>query len=95
MQLENRSRMLGIVVAIGLGLPLVLMATTEQDESRTACLTEAQKALVGQELDAAQDVLPETARIIPPDSAITQDHNPERVNVDVDEDGVILRVWCG
>ena len=34
-------------------------------------------------------------RIIFPGSAVTMDHNPERLNVDVDDDGVILRFWCG
>ena len=34
-------------------------------------------------------------RIIPPMSAITMDHNPSRLNVDLDEDGKVLRLWCG
>ncbi|QYX56176.1 hypothetical protein K1T73_14070 [Roseovarius sp. SCSIO 43702] len=34
-------------------------------------------------------------RIIPPDSAVTLDHRPERLNVDIDEDGKITRIWCG
>jgi len=34
-------------------------------------------------------------RIIPPNSAITMDYNPERLNVDVTSDGVITRFWCG
>ena len=34
-------------------------------------------------------------RIIPPMSAITMDHNPARLNVDLDEDGRVVRLWCG
>ncbi len=34
-------------------------------------------------------------RIIPPNSAVTMDHNPMRLNVDVNVDGDIARLWCG
>jgi hypothetical protein len=34
-------------------------------------------------------------RIIYPDTAITQDYRPERLNVDVNIDGDIARLWCG
>lgn len=34
-------------------------------------------------------------RIIYPNSAVTQDYRPERLNVDVNVDGDIARLWCG
>jgi hypothetical protein len=34
-------------------------------------------------------------RILKPDSMMTMDHNPERINVVHDEDGKVTRVWCG
>lgn len=34
-------------------------------------------------------------RILPPGSMMTMDHNPERVNFDLDNAGTITRVWCG
>lgn len=34
-------------------------------------------------------------RILSPDSMMTMDHNPERINVHVDEKGVIEDVKCG
>ncbi|MFK7940553.1 MAG: I78 family peptidase inhibitor [Roseovarius sp.] len=34
-------------------------------------------------------------RIVYPDSAITQDYRAERLNVDVNIDGDIARLWCG
>ncbi|MCZ4352618.1 I78 family peptidase inhibitor [Roseovarius aestuarii] len=34
-------------------------------------------------------------RIIPPNSAVTMDHRPDRLNVDVDDAGEITRLWCG
>ncbi len=34
-------------------------------------------------------------RVLPPDSAMTMDHRVDRLNVDLDDDGVITRIWCG
>jgi hypothetical protein len=34
-------------------------------------------------------------RILKPDSMMTMDHNPERINVVHGEDGKVTRVWCG
>lgn len=34
-------------------------------------------------------------RVLTPDSMMTMDHNPERINVVHDADGKVTRVWCG
>lgn len=34
-------------------------------------------------------------RILTPDSMMTMDHNPERINLVHDADGKVTRVWCG
>lgn len=34
-------------------------------------------------------------RVLTPDSMMTMDHNPERINVVHDKDGKVTRVWCG
>ena len=34
-------------------------------------------------------------RILPPGSAMTMDHRPDRLNVELDEDDRITRIWCG
>lgn len=34
-------------------------------------------------------------RIIRPNSAVTMDYRAERLNVDVDANGMVTRVWCG
>lgn len=34
-------------------------------------------------------------RILPPNAMMTMDHNPERINVHVNEEGVIENVKCG
>lgn len=78
-----------------LGTTTAGLAQSDDDDAQTSCLTDEQMALVGEDGDSAQAILPELSRIIPPDSAVTQDYRPERVNVDLDEDGTIIRVWCG
>ena len=50
--------------------------------------------LKGQPATAAENV-PHPKRIIPPGTAVTQDYIASRTNVDLDESGVITRVWCG
>lgn len=34
-------------------------------------------------------------RILKPDSMMTMDHSPSRINVEHGDDGVVTRVWCG
>ncbi len=34
-------------------------------------------------------------RLLPPNSAMTMDHSPARLNADLDADGTITRLWCG
>lgn len=59
------------------------------------CGAEALKPLLNRRFDEVEAQLPALARILPPDSVMTQDHRPERVNVNLDETGVIVRIWCG
>lgn len=34
-------------------------------------------------------------RILSPDSMMTMDHSPQRINIVHDKDGTVTRVWCG
>lgn len=95
MRKSYKSCLLGMALASSLVLPIGAWAQTESNAGQTSCLTEEQKALVGEDIDAVQAALPEKSRIIPPDTAVTQDYRADRVNVDLDEDGVVTRVWCG
>ena len=65
------------------------------DPLYTSCLTEEQNALVGGSEAEARLLLPGTARIIGPDTLITQDYIPNRVNADLNSKGIVTRVWCG
>ncbi len=69
--------------------------TPEQSAVASACLSEEQKAVVGQPFAQSRPVLPADVRIIPPNSLYTQEYKPQRVNVNVTEDYTITRVWCG
>lgn len=95
MQVSFLSGLLCGTLATVLCAATMVMAQSDSEAALTSCLTDEQKALLGKEIDGAQAILPQEARIIPPDSAVTQDYRPERVNVDLDEDGVVIRVWCG
>lgn len=54
------------------------------------------EAWVGQPVDeAAVKEMGRVYRILKPDSMMTMDHNPERINVVHDDDGKVTRVWCG
>ncbi|MCA0872629.1 hypothetical protein LCL97_17480 [Seohaeicola saemankumensis] len=74
---------------------LIVAAATGAWASDDTCGAQALEPFVGQPLQAASGVVPDDARILPPNSVMTQDHRPERVNVDLDDKDVILRVWCG
>ncbi len=61
-----------------------------------ACGTEIIEPLIGQPQSALETVeLPELYRVIGPDMAVTMDHRPNRLNILIDEDGVILSAACG
>ncbi len=51
--------------------------------------------LVGQDAAILREVeLPATTRVVQPGMALTQDYRPDRLNVSIDDDGKIDRVWC-
>ena len=84
-------------------IALVLVGCTEAeaeveigDATEESCGLAQVEAFVGQPLAAvtmpARDA---PLRVIRPGQAVTMDFNPSRLNVDLDENGVITRVWCG
>lgn len=61
-----------------------------------ACGASALQELVGRDMSAlAAMTFPDTTRFISPGDAITMDFSPSRLNFDLDENGVITRIWCG
>jgi len=65
-------------------------------EQTASCAPGVLTRLVGQPASALEVVdLQENTRIIHPGTPITEDHRPERVNIDINDAGIITRVWCG
>lgn len=62
-----------------------------------ACGASAMQYLVGQSQDvlAAMTFMQGKLRVIEPGMPITRDLRPDRLNLDVNENGIITRVWCG
>ena len=61
------------------------------------CGAEAFEPYVQQSIDAVPQALKDRdeLRILPPGSIITTDVIPWRLNVDLDEEGIIEDLWCG
>jgi hypothetical protein len=56
----------------------------------------ADKAWIGHEVDeGAIKATGNPYRILPPGSMVTMDHRPIRINIDLDENGVVRAVRCG
>ena len=60
-----------------------------------SCNAGQYQALIGTPVDNADFSGQDSLRIIPPNSAVTMDHRPDRLNVETDADGLILRLYCG
>jgi Peptidase inhibitor I78 family len=79
-------------------LVLIGMAAcvSAKDAATLGCGADGMQGLVGQNRDVlAAMSLPVGTRVIEPRMAITEDYRPERLNLVVDENGQITRVWCG
>jgi hypothetical protein len=52
--------------------------------------------LLGQPRSALDSLaLPERTRVIAPNSAVTMDYSPQRLNIDLNTQGRITRIHCG
>jgi len=59
------------------------------------CLGEPFADAIGQPIATIQADLPERSRVLGPDGLATQDYRIDRLNVFVDEGGIIQRLTCG
>ena len=54
------------------------------------------EALIGQPVSAFDEAAWEKpVRIIAPGGIVTMEYNPQRLNIDLDNRGQIVRFWCG
>jgi hypothetical protein len=81
--------------ALAAGLALSACVAAE-DPVPMSCGAAGMQDLVGQDRAVfAAMTLPMGTRIITPGMAITEDYSPSRLNIDLDDNGRITRVWCG
>ena len=70
------------------------VATGEADVPQ--CAAEAYQVLVGQPIgEIDTDSLPVPLRIYGPDQMITMDYRPDRMNIVLDADDIVVEVRCG
>lgn len=90
-------------IGLGFGLALTLGACAEMGGTgpgglggEDACRASEHQDWVGQRVDVLNDVdLPEGARVLFPTTPATMDYRAERLNVTVDKNDIITRVYCG
>jgi hypothetical protein len=83
-----------IPLVAGLGLAAcTAIAETPPD----ACGAAARANLIGQPGRLLEEMssIQGTVRLIPPGAAITEDYSETRLNADLDDQGRIVRLWCG
>jgi len=60
-----------------------------------SCGADRLQGLVGQDAGIIAEMeIDVPLRVIHPGMSVTADYNPGRLNIAVDEDGIISRVWC-
>ena len=65
------------------------------DTFAPSCGQDRFRGLVGQDAAILREVdLPRATRVVKPGMALTQDYRPARLNISIDADGIIDRVWC-
>jgi hypothetical protein len=85
------ARIIGVMLVLGLCacMPAPVDLTP-------ACGADVLGGFVGQPVVALQaQGLPPGARIIRPGDAVTEDFGPSRLNIDLDANDRITRLWCG
>ncbi len=81
-----------------LTLPFLALAAcqpTSQDTAQGDCPADGYASLVGQPLAAVTLPADLDARVVGPDTMVTMDFDPTRMNIYVDSAGTIERVACG
>lgn len=70
-------------------------AEPDVQEGRASCGAEDFQEVVGQDLSDVSMVTDLKARILRPTTITTMDYLATRMNIAVDADGVITRIYCG
>ena len=85
----------GLVLAMGVGLTLTSGCVPPQPATALTCDADGSRGLVGQNITALKTMrFGVTVRIIGPDTLITADFSPDRLNIIHDQDGLITDIGC-
>lgn len=86
-----------LMLLLALAVPLALAACeNESSGDVAACPAGELTEYVGQPESAADEIAYDgTVRVIQPGMVITMEFNPDRLNIEIDEDGRIARIYCG
>ena len=84
-------------VATVMALAVLPACQPMADESSQpdTCNLAAYQSLVGTPAAQADFSDHKSVRIIPPNSPVTMDHRPDRLNVETDANDIIQRLYCG
>jgi len=70
--------------------------TRSNEPGDDPCGAHSRDYLIGQKLsDIDLESLAEIVRPIHPGDMVTMDHRPERLNIDLDEAGIVVALRCG
>jgi hypothetical protein len=96
-QLKGPAKMKRVLLVLALLLPVGCFAENEADKSiEDSCGATGLDHLLGQPRSVLEDMtFQRPVRILAPNQPITMDYNPERLNFDTDDEGLIDKVWCG
>lgn len=78
-----------------LGAALLAACTTDRTEPARGCTDEVRAGLAGRNIGEVSLPSSLPSRIIIPDSVVTEEADPRRLNIHVDDKGWILRTSCG
>ncbi len=81
------------IVVVAAGVLALSGCKSEEPDPNDQCGASALQDRVGQPVSDFE--FDEDTRIIPPNTAVTQDFLADRLNVELDENGIITRINCG
>ena len=84
------------LVALSACTPDSPYASKPLTENTDACGAKALQNLLGKPASALETIkFAAETRVIRPNDAVTMDYNPQRLNIETDARGVIVRMTCG
>ncbi len=84
-----------LFLTVGLFLTACAPAPPPVFDATPRCGAEKLQDLIGQDASVLEGMtFDKPLRVMHPGMAFTADYSPDRLNIEVDADGIIARVWC-